>query len=98
MTIQDVFQCLSANGKHEPAQSFILTRPNIQIALNGKSSEADEGPMPRDRLYGFTKASSTRRDPDHRRRKDNSVSAFWTDSWHSKYVLMECKGTISGEG
>ncbi|HMS08884.1 MAG TPA: DUF1579 family protein [Pyrinomonadaceae bacterium] len=30
--------------------------------------------------------------------KDNSVSAFWTDSWHSKYVLMECKGTISDEG
>lgn len=30
--------------------------------------------------------------------KDDAISAFWTDSWHSKNVLMECKGTISAEG
>ncbi len=28
----------------------------------------------------------------------NTVNAFWTDSWHSKNVLMECEGSVSEIG
>lgn len=28
----------------------------------------------------------------------DSIKAFWTDSWHSKDVLMECNGTVSETG
>lgn len=28
----------------------------------------------------------------------NSVKAFWTDSWHSKNVLMACEGSVSENG
>ncbi len=30
--------------------------------------------------------------------KTDSIKAFWTDSWHSKDVLMECNGTVSENG
>lgn len=28
----------------------------------------------------------------------NEVQAVWTDSWHSKDVLMLCNGSVSGDG
>ncbi|QYO65500.1 DUF1579 family protein [Leptolyngbya sp. 7M] len=28
----------------------------------------------------------------------NAVNAFWTDSWHSKNVLMACEGSVSENG
>ena len=30
--------------------------------------------------------------------KSDAVQAVWTDSWHSKNVLMVCNGTIAGDG
>lgn len=28
----------------------------------------------------------------------DSIKAFWTDSWHSKNVIMPCDGTVSSTG
>ncbi|CAN5585049.1 DUF1579 domain-containing protein [soil metagenome] len=30
--------------------------------------------------------------------KSDNVTASWTDSWHSKNVLMSCNGTVSEDG
>jgi hypothetical protein len=30
--------------------------------------------------------------------KSDAVIAFWTDSWHSKNVLMQCDGTLTPTG